>query len=80
MRMYTIAVAAAALFAFPPSAFSQAVVVIGPKGGDAWVVREGRSVWRPGCRELRRACLSEEELGEQGQGDCEGYRETCKDQ
>jgi hypothetical protein len=79
MRTYALAMAAAALFALPAPAFSQAIVVIWPKGGDAWVVREGRSVWRPGCTELRRACLHEEELGEQGQSNCEGYRETCKD-
>jgi hypothetical protein len=79
MRTYALATAAAALFAFPASAFSQAVVQVGPRGGDAWSLREGRSVWRPGCMELRRACLHKEVLGEEGEGNCRRNRETCKE-
>src|SRR5215475_10845263 len=29
------------------------------------------------CRELRAACMHKEELGEQGQGNCQRYREMC---
>jgi hypothetical protein len=29
------------------------------------------------CRELRAACMHKEELGEQGQGNCQRYRELC---
>jgi hypothetical protein len=30
------------------------------------------------CRELRLACLHKDELGEQGQGNCQRYREICQ--
>jgi hypothetical protein len=30
------------------------------------------------CRELRKACLMKDELGEQGQGNCRRYRDTCQ--
>jgi hypothetical protein len=30
------------------------------------------------CRELRQACLHKEELGEQGMGNCQRYRELCR--
>src|SRR3712207_644024 len=35
---------------------------------------------RPGidCRELRRACLFRDELGERGRGNCRRYRELCE--
>jgi hypothetical protein len=29
------------------------------------------------CRELRRACEMKDELGEQGRGNCQRYRERC---
>lgn len=29
------------------------------------------------CRELRAACMHKEELGEEGQGNCRRFRETC---
>ncbi len=77
MRTYALAIATAALFALPTSAFSQGVVV-GPGG-----VRiepgyhQGRSAYRGECRELRLACVHKEELGEQGRGNCRRYREVC---
>jgi hypothetical protein len=77
VRTYALAIVAAALFAVPVSAFSQAIIEVGPRGGDAWVALEGRSVWRPGCMELRKACLHKEELGEQGQSNCQRYRRMC---
>jgi hypothetical protein len=84
MRSYALAIATAALFALPPSAFSQGVE-FGPGG-----IRidpgypgyyHGRSVYRRGggeCRELRQACLHKEELGEEGQGNCRRYRQVCR--
>ena len=85
MRTYPLAIAVMALFAFPASAFSQGIHVpgieIGPGGvgigDDDDRRREGAS--RRECEELRRACLHKEELGEEGQGNCRRYRETCKE-
>jgi hypothetical protein len=77
MRTYALAIAAAAIFAFPASAFAQAVE-IGPRGVEVEGLRPGRSVVGPvNCDELRKACLNKNELGEQGQGNCERYRERC---
>jgi hypothetical protein len=83
MRMYALAIVAAALFAFPSSTFSQGIEVpgveIGPGG-----VRIGNDHRREGasqaeCEELRSACLHKDELGEQGEGNCRRYRETCRE-
>lgn len=30
------------------------------------------------CQELRQACMYKRELGEEGQGNCRRYRETCQ--
>jgi putative transposase len=78
MRIYALAIAAAALFAFPMSAFSQAIEV-GPGGVEAHDGHhQGRSVGGSGdCNELRQACLKKDDLGEQGQGNCKRYREKC---
>ena len=76
MRTYAVTIAAALLLAFPASAFSQAVEV-GPKGFEVEGMHTGRSAWRLECRELRKACLNKEELGEQGQGNCQRYRRMC---
>ena len=76
MRVYTLAiVAAAALFPTVP-AFSQGIE-IGPGGVhiDPGRDREGR---QGDCEELRRACLHKDELGDEGEGNCRRYRETCK--
>jgi hypothetical protein len=76
MRAYVLAMAAAALFTFPVSAFSQSIQ-IGPGGariGDE-PRREGAS--QRECGELRSACQHKDELGEQGEGNCRRYRETC---
>jgi hypothetical protein len=77
MRTYALAIAAAALFASPSSTFSQGIE-IGPGG-----VRIGDDHRREGasqreCEELRLACLHKEELGEEGEGNCRRYRETCR--
>ena len=78
MRMYALAIAAAAALFYPVSSSSQGVE-IGPGG-----VRIGNDHRREGasqaeCEELRLACLHKEELGEEGEGNCRRYRETCKD-
>jgi hypothetical protein len=80
MRTYALAIAILALFALPTSAFYIQVpgIVIGPGGveiGDDDDLPEGAS--RKECEELRRACLHKEELGEEGEGNCRRYRETC---
>jgi hypothetical protein len=72
MRTYALAIAAAAaLFCLPFSASSQ-TVEFGPGGVR---IGGGRSEQ---CEELRRACEHKEELGEQGEGNCRRYRETCQ--
>ena len=76
MRTYALAVAVAAIFAFPGTAFSQAVEV-GPRGVEVERLHHGRSAAHADCRELRRACLQNGQLGEQGQDNCKRYRETC---
>jgi len=40
----------------------------------------GRRHWGYGadCRELRRACLFKEDLGEVGRGNCQRYRSLCR--
>ena len=30
------------------------------------------------CRQLRRACMYKRELGEEGMGNCQRYREMCR--
>src|SRR5437763_15753430 len=62
-------VAPAALCSFPMSGFSQSFE-IGPGG-----VRIDRGGGR--CEQLRLACENKERLGEQGEGNCRRYRETC---
>ena len=77
MRLYALAaiVAAAALFSSVPA--SSQGIEIGPGGVhiDSGRDREGL---RGDCEELRRACLHKDELGEEGEGNCRRYRETCK--
>ena len=79
MRTYIIAAVTAVLFVLPTSAFSQIEVGpggirVGPGSHHRYYNRydEGR------CRELRQACLHKEELGEQGMGNCQRYREVCR--
>ena len=74
MRKFAIAVAAAAaLFVIPITAFSQSVQ-IGPGGVR---IDDGRG--RGGqCEELRLACENKDRLGEQGEGNCRRYRQTCR--
>ena len=77
MRTYALAIAAAAALFFPVSASSQGIE-IGPGGvhiGDDHG-REGSR--RQECEELRSACEHKDELGDQGEGNCRKYRDTCK--
>ena len=70
MRKYAVcAAAAAALFVIPVSAFAQSLE-IGPGGVR---LRGGGE-----CEQLRRACENKDALGEQGEGNCRRYRETCR--
>jgi hypothetical protein len=78
MRTYALAIAA--LFTFPASAFSQGIAIPGAEIGPGGV-RVGhphRRVSDEECEELRRACLHKEELGEEGEGNCRRYRESCR--
>ena len=92
MRTYILAVLAAVLFLLPTSAFSQVDVEVGPGGvhvgpryrhyDDGYRHHDGgyhRGDRYGGarCRELRQACLHKEELGEQGMGNCQRYRQLC---
>jgi hypothetical protein len=75
MRMYALAIVAAAALCPPVPAFSQGIE-IGPGGVH---IDRGRAREDRDCEELRRACLHKEELGEEREGNCRRYRETCKD-
>jgi hypothetical protein len=82
MRTYALAIAFAAALFYPVPSSSQGIE-IGPGGVhvdpdhdyDRDRNQEGT---RQDCKELRRACLHKDELGEQGQGNCQRYRETCE--
>jgi hypothetical protein len=76
MRTFALAIAVAAIFGFPGSVFSQ-TVEIGPRVVEVEGLHHGRSAARADCRELRRACLHNGQLGEQDQDNCKRYRETC---
>ena len=70
-RVAFVVAAAAALFVIPTSVFSQSIQV-GPGGVRVDRDRGGQ------CEELRRACENKNRLGEQGEGNCRRYRETCQ--
>jgi hypothetical protein len=72
MRIYALVIAAAAAFFFVPISASSQTIEIGPGGIR---IGGGRS---DQCEELRSACLHKEELGEEGEGNCRRYRETCR--
>ena len=89
MRTYILAIilaiAIAALFAIPTTAFSESINDGGVRIGHSYHhhrlynryeglydrYESGR------CRELRPACMHKEELGEQGMGNCRRFRELC---
>lgn len=81
MRAYILALGFACAFAMP--------TVAAPAPDDGELLQQanyrydrdhGRGRWGYGvdCRELRRACLNKEELGEVGRGNCRRYRELCR--
>jgi hypothetical protein len=81
MRAYILAACLATTLALPAAA------VPAEKGSDARLTQIAyRSYDRDGgrwgygvdCRELRRACLNKQELGETGRGNCQRYREMCR--
>jgi hypothetical protein len=88
MRTYALAIAFAAALFYPVPSSSQGIE-IGPGGvyvdpdrdryrdRDHYRDRNRYRRTRQDCKELRRACLHKDELGEQGEGNCQRYRETC---
>ena len=75
MRMCALAIVATAALFSPVPASSQGIE-IGPGGVH---IDRGRAREDRDCEELRKACLHKDELGEEGEGNCLRYRETCKD-
>ena len=87
MRMISATAAAMALAVvvssagglIPSSAEAQPSIQIGPGGIRVEDERDRRGRRRAGmCEELREACLNKERLGEQGEGNCRRYRQTCR--
>jgi hypothetical protein len=72
-------VAIVALLAVPGLSFAQGIEV-GPGGirVEPGYGRHRHYGYEPDCRELRAACMHKEELGEQGRGNCQRYRELCQ--
>jgi hypothetical protein len=80
MRSFAFILATALLLAVPTSAFSQGVE-IGPGGVrvDPGYKKqtEGRSAAAE-CKQLRKACLADKDLGEENRGNCRKYRMRCQ--
>jgi len=76
MRTYAFAIAAAVALFFPVSAYSQEIQ-IGPGGVHIDGDRDREGARPRECEELRRACEHRDQAGEQGEGNCRRYRETC---
>lgn len=81
MRGYILAFGMTALFSLPTTAAPSAL----PTTPDAQIYQinhrdyyRGRWGYGVDCRELRRACLYKEELGEVGRGNCQRYRTMCR--
>lgn len=87
LRLSLVVVSLSAFLAFPGVGFAQGFY-FGP--GDVRI-DDGRGYYgerryyeerragppRGMCRELRRACMFKEELGEEGMGNCRRYRRLC---
>ena len=78
MHRYALAIATAAALFSPVPASSQ-TIEIGPGGVHIDRDRDREGSRQQDCEELRSACLHKDELGEEGEGNCRRYRETCKD-
>jgi len=78
MRTYTLAIALAALFVLPSMAYSQGLHV-GPDGVqlDTGIHRDHEHGGWEHCQRLRYHCENKEALHEEGQGNCERYRDEC---
>ena len=64
---------------YPSDAQAQPSIRIGPGGVRVEDERDRRDRRRAGmCEELRAACLNKDRLGEQGEGNCRRYRQTCR--
>ena len=82
MPKFALGLGVAALFSLPTLTFSQDVE-IGPGGvqiNPGYGYHQGYHHHHRGgeCEELRAACMHKEELGEQGQGNCQRYRQMCR--
>jgi hypothetical protein len=64
---------------YSSDAQAQPSIQIGPGGVRVEDERDRRGRRRMGmCEELREACLNKDRLGEQGEGNCRRYRQTCR--
>ncbi len=77
MRTSALAIAFAAALFYPIPSSSQGIE-IGPGGVHIDRDRDWAGPREGECEELRMACLHKDELGEEGEGNCLRYRETCK--
>jgi hypothetical protein len=89
MRTYILAIilaiAIAALFAIPTTAFSESINDRGVRIGHSYHHHRLYNRYEglydryesERCRELRPACMHKEELGELGTGSCRRFRELC---
>ena len=81
MRKSLLALVAVACLAVPGAGSAQTFEIgplqVGPNG-----IRmdDGRGHRQAGgqCEELRLACANKSQLGEQGEGNCRRYRESCR--
>ena len=70
----------AVLFLMAPIAVPAQTLEIGPLqiGPNGIRLQDGRSQAMGQCEELRMACENKDRLGEQGEGNCRRYRQTCQ--
>jgi hypothetical protein len=81
MRRSALGLVAVAAFFILPASVSAQVIQFGPGGvrvDDGRRGDGGRRGGRRACEELRAACLNKDRLGEQGEGNCRRYRQTCR--
>ncbi len=73
---------AAVLFLMAPITVSAQMLEIGPLqiGPNGIRMQDGRNQAMGQCEELRMACENRDRLGEQGEGNCRRYRQTCLQQ
>jgi hypothetical protein len=76
MRYLAIAIVGVAAFLTVPGAGFAQDIQVGP-GGVRVYPHHDHHGYGADCRSLRQACLHKGELGEQGRGNCQRYREVC---